>query len=486
MSVCEELAARALRHGAHPAVIEGGETVAYAALWTEVEAASSMLHPSLVPLRARGLVPRVGLFCPNGVEHVVLALAVLRAGGCLVPVPGELAEPERDALVRRTGLDVVVCAGGATWSGWSNGGECFQLARGDVRVVPVPDSEARARGAFDELDPAFVRFSSGTTGESKGVVLSHRTLAERADSANRRLKLTPGDRVLWTLPMAHHFAVSILLYLRAGATTVVENSHFAGDVLDCARRHGATVVYGSPFHHAMLAAESSGRDWPSLRLAVSTAAPLPPHVASTFYARYGVPLSQGLGVIEMGLPLLNTAAAREKPGSVGRADDVAVSVRRGDGTEAGAGEVGELWMRGPGMWDAYLSPWRTRAESTSDGWFATGDLVERDGEGDVFWRGRSRSVVNVGGMKCFPEEVEAVLDRHPAVRESLVRGEPHERWGMVPVASIVLRAGIAEPRAAELSAWCRSSLAAFKVPVRFAFVPSLPRTASGKLSRRSG
>jgi long-chain acyl-CoA synthetase len=155
------------------------------------------------------------------------------------------------------------------------------------------------------LNPAFIRFSSGTTGTSKGIVISHESLLARVTAANRGLRIGPEDRVVWILPMAHHFAVSIMLYLLHGATTIIENSHLAEDVLNAGTKHGGTVLYGAPFHHALLATEGSGRAWPTLRLAVSTAATLPLATAQAFDQRYGVALSQGLGIIEVGLPLLN-------------------------------------------------------------------------------------------------------------------------------------------------------------------------------------
>jgi long-chain acyl-CoA synthetase len=285
---------------------------------------------------------------------------------------------------------------------------------------------------------------------------------------------------LWTLPMAHHFAVSIMLYLIEGATTVLEDSHLAADVLTTARDCAATVFYGSPFHLALLAAEDSGRDWPSLRLAVGTAATLPSATSAKFRERFGVPPAQGLGIIEVGLPLLNTDAAIERPESVGLPDDVKVRLLDDAGNEAA---FGELWLRGPGMFDAYLSPWCERATATDDGWFATGDLASRDADGFVFLRGRKKSVINFGGMKFFPEEVETVLNAHPAVKESRVFAEPHERWGAIAVAEIVPSDPANPPKSPALSKHCRTSLASYKVPARFVFVEALPKTASGKVRR---
>lgn len=465
-NVADLIAARAAAQPDHPALMERGASVSFGELLARADAIAARLREITDAIAS----PRVGLFCPNGADYVVLALGILRAGACFIPVASELAPPEREAQVALTAPHLIIAAGAHPWlpgegTPEMSAGVSWQWARGTA-TAQFPEDR------FAALRPAFVRFSSGTTGTSKGVVLGHETLLARIRSANRRLGITAADRVLWTLPMAHHFAVSIVLYLVEGATTVLEDSHLAADVLSTARACGATVIYGSPFHHALLAAEESGRDWPTLRLAVSTAARLSAETADAFQKRYGVPLAQGLGIIEVGLPLLNTDA--QKPLSVGRADDVAVRLRE---------ENGELLLRGPGIFDAYLSPWREQAEVLEDGWFATGDLALIDADGSIFLRGRAKSVINVGGMKFFPEEIEAVLDAHPAVLASRVRGEPHARWEMIAVAEIIPRDPQNPPGNAALSRHCRAQLAGYKVPLRFEIVESLPRTANGKLQR---
>jgi long-chain acyl-CoA synthetase len=265
-----------------------------------------------------------------------------------------------------------------------------------------------------------------------------------------------------------------MLYLLHGAATVIENSHLAEDVLGAALAHGGTVLYGAPFHHALLAGEESGRAWPTLRLAVSTAAALPAATADAFLARYGLPLTQGLGVIEVGLPLLNLNAAREKPGSIGRPlPDFAARL----------GDDGALFLRGPGMFDAYLHPWRPRAEVLEDGWFHTGDLARVDDDGDYFLQGRASSVINVAGLKCFPEEIETVLAQCDGVKLARVSGRPHPKVGAVPLAEIVPADPAAPPKVSALIGHCRAQLARYKIPVEFRFVESLPLTASGKIKR---
>ncbi len=427
-------------------------------------------------------VPRIGLYCPNGVDHVVWALAILMGGACLVPIPQELTEAERLALVRQTALHATVSAGGLIWTD-----PCAQPATLVFSLhaaaaltcfppVAAPFSEAQ----FAEVAPALIRFSSGTTGASKGVVLSHRTLLARIASANRRLRITHEDRVLWTLPMAHHFAVSILLYLSAGAGVVLEDSHLATDLLDAANRWGATVMYGAPYHYRLLAGDVSGRSWSTLRLAVSTAAALSEEVAVWFRSRYGVPLTQGLGIIEAGLPLLNLRDAQECPTALGSAEDFEVVLLDETGQP---GDVGELCLRGPGMFDAYLVPWRKREEVMADGWFHTGDVARRHTSGNLELCGRIKSVLNISGMKCFPEEIEEVLRQHPGVCEARVRGEENVRWGTFIVAEVVLVAASEMPISAELTLHCRQRLASYKVPLRFESVERLEKTANGKLRR---
>jgi len=446
MNIVEKIFSHANRQAI--ALISEGEEVTYGRLIEMADRAATRI--------AASPAERVGLDCPNGIAHVVLALAIVRAGKCLVPLASELSARERERVIRETGVGAIVDGSG------------------EVSPVALPSELGFDAKALAALNPAFIRFSSGTTGTSKGIVLSHESLLKRVTAANRGLRIGPEDRVVWILPMAHHFAVSIMLYLLHGATTIVENSHLAEDVLNAATKHGGTVLYGAPFHHAMLAAEGSGRPWPALRLAVSTAATLPRVTAQAFEQRYGVALSQGLGIIEVGLPMLNLQRAREKPTSVGRPlPDYAAEVR---------GE-GELFLRGPGMFDAYLRPWRVRSEVLENGWFRTGDLARIDEDGDIHLLGRSHSVINVAGLKCFPEEIEAVLCEVPEVLRARVTGKPNPRFGAVPVAEVVPRDAANPPKISALAAYCRGALARYKVPVEFRLVESVPLTASGKIQR---
>lgn len=468
MNLIEEIAHR--HDPGAVAVIGEGRALSYGDLFAEARAIAGLIRAH----NHTGRIPRVGLQFPNGLAYIVLSMGVLLAGGCLVPLAEELTDAERASIAATTALDFVVAGGGLPWHDTdpvSTRSECLGQAWQIHRLSPGEPSFPEA--AFQALNPAFIRFSSGTTGDSKGVVLSHETLLARISAANEGLAIGPGDRVLWMLPMAHHFAVSIVLYLHFGATTVLEHSPLREDILACAEKHQATVIYGSPFHFAMLAGDRGGFRWPSLRLAVATAAALPEATARAFMARFDRPLVQGLGIIEVGLSVLNLDAAREKPGSIGKPlPAYQVELR---------GEPGEFHVRGPGLLDAYLVPWNP--SPLEDGWFASGDLVRCDEDGHLFLMGRKKSVINVAGMKVFPEEVERVIDSHPAVARSRVVGLEHLQMGQVPAAEIIPADPKSPPKPIELQRHCRALLSAYKVPLRFKFVESLPMTASGKLKR---
>jgi long-chain acyl-CoA synthetase len=488
LNVVDQVTRHADRAGGAIALVADGQEISYARLAELVETIARRFTASGALDSPSGFA-RVGLHCPDGAAYIVLSLALLRAGACIVPVATELAPPERDALVRSVALDVLVLAGERRWHATLDRAHSFEVLGTAVHVARVPRQASGGVPGFDEsalaaLEPAFIRFSSGTTGARKGVVLSHASLLERVAAANRGLGIGPEDRVLWILPMAHHFAVSIVLYLVHGATTVLSRSHLAPDVLEAARRHEGTVVYGSPFHHALLASEGSGLPWPSLRLAVSTAQALPESTARAFAARFGIALSQALGIIEVGLPAINLDAARAKPASVGRPlPGFEVEIRRESGEQARVGEVGELLIRGPGMLDAYLAPWCPRAAVLADGWFHSGDLAFSDMEGLLVLAGRVSSVINVGGMKCFPEEIEAVLREHEGVRTARVLARPHPQLGALPIAEVVPRDPERPPSAEALARHCRAALARYKVPVEFRVVEALPLTSSGKVRR---
>jgi len=184
--------------------------------------------------------------------------------------------------------------------------------------------------------------------------------------------------------------------------------------------------------------------------------------------------------------VINKRWSDTKPLSIGEPQPAfELSLRGADGVEVPQGEIGELFVRGPGFVDAYLIPWMPRDEILEGGWFRTGDFASRDVDGALFLHGRTHSVINVGGMKCFPEETEALLNTFPGIKETRVVAQENPTFGQVPMAEIVPSDPAMPPKIPQLIAFCRERLSNYKRPVKFVFVRELPKTASGKI-RRTG
>lgn len=411
---------------------------------------------------------RVGLLGGRGRDYVVQALALLSLGAVIVPLQAQ-ASAERCADVGRQ-LGVV---------GWVGApGALPALGPGTVGSEPGlawwRPTKAPPAPVDDLPGLAFVRFTSGTTDAARGVALTHASIAARHGAANAGLGLGPDDGVLFPLDMAHHFVVSVLLILGRGARLLLPAAGLPGPMVDTARVGRATVVYGAPHHLRLLAGGAPAGALAGLRLALSTTAPLASAVPRDFQARHGVALGQAYGIIEVGLPAMDLEGA---PGTVGRAVD-GFELRLVDPVDG----VGRVAVRGPGMFDAYVSPWRARDAVLQDGWFQTGDLGRLDPDGRLVLMGREHGAINFGGVKIFPVEVEDLLNRHPGVAESLVSGEPHPKLGALPVARYVAVPGHA-PTERELLQWLRQHLPPRELPVSITVVDDLPRTATGKLLR---
>jgi long-chain acyl-CoA synthetase len=438
----------------------------------------------------------VGLHYRSGAEYIVSNYAVWRCGGCVVPIPVELAPEEKHEIGRTIALDFLLSerrtlASLASLQRDERQALSFApLARSGGGAVVAPAVSLRAHPpGFPLVHSAFIRFTSGTTGASKGVVLSHESIGERIAAANEVLRIGPEDRVLWLLSMSYHFAVSIVSYLQFGAAILLLPNHFAPTVLGAAQRHQATLIYGSPAHYAWLADHEAAAPVPSLRLAISTTTALDRRTAEQFRHRFRLPLTQALGIIEVGLPFINLDFAGDRSEAVGRVLP-AYELRLED---VGLGDCKEILLRGPGFLDAYYHPWQSRAEIMPDGWFRTGDIGEVDADGCLCLRGRSKDLISVLGMKFFPQEVERVLLAHPAVASACVFARPDSRLGEVPCARVVLKdAAPASPLPGEtergleteLLELCKQRLAGFKVPQGIEFVRNLARTASGKILHR--
>jgi long-chain acyl-CoA synthetase len=446
--------------GQQPAIHDEAGTLRFADLHREVERLAQQL-------RASGLARRsgLGLVAGNGRGFLIGLFAGLKCGAIVLPMAPGMKEREVQDVIGQSGVHFMLAEGEGS----------FRLTRTRIDpalpIAPYVD------------DPAVVRFTSGTTADAKGVVLSHKSVMERIAAANQGLELGSGDTVLWVLPMAYHFIVSIILYVFCGAAIAVANNLDAAAIIAVSNRHRATFLYSSPVHIQVLTAHRGASPLETLRRVVSTTSGISADACRRFTKRHGLDVCQAFGIIEVGLPIMNQGHAAASPEAIGVAlDDYSIGILDQDLRAVAPGTIGRLAIKGPGMFDGYLMPWLSRDEVLRAGWFLTGDLAQKNADGVIRLAGREKLAINVAGNKVFPEEVEHVLLDHPLVSRCRVSGRAQALIGEYVVAEVQCKEG-ERANVADLTNWCRSRLSVHKVPRVIKIVDFISLTPSGKVMR---
>jgi O-succinylbenzoic acid--CoA ligase len=359
---------------------------------------------------------------------------------------------------------------------------------GRIPTILLPE-DFPACAAHPSLAPlsreqaALVLFSSGTGGEPKAVRLSMAALSAAAAAAVERLALVRADHWLGCLPLDHIGGASLVLRAGLCGYTLTLVERFDATAVDQLLGGGVTGISVVPTMLDRLVAARAGRAWPpSLRVLLTGGAPLAGELALST-SRLGLAACETYGLTEAASQVCTSAPADATPGSCGTPlPGMALRIRRPDGGVAGPGESGIIEIAGAALFDGYEQDGEVVQRHPRGAWFATADLGTLDGAGRLSVQGRSDDLINSGGEKIDPAEIEAVLERHPAILEAGVHGAPDAQWGQLVSAVLVARG--APPPAAELQAWCSERLGGFRSPRAWRFVAALPRTASGKLQRR--
>jgi len=364
----------------------------------------------------------------------------------------------------------------------------------DASGGEVFDHAARASDRFETVhsrpdDLAAILYTSGTTGRSKGAMLSHRNLASNAVALVESWSFTGNDILLHALPVFHVHGLFVALHcvLLAGARMLWLPKFDAREVIE--HLPAATVMMGVPTFYTRLLSEPSFERERSagIRLFVSGSAPLLPETFDAFEARTGQRILERYGMTETGMITSNPLDGPRVGGTVGRPlPGVQVQVTE-NGRRCPPGQVGQVEVRGPNVFGGYWNlPEQTREEFTPDGWFRTGDMGEwvKEGAGAGFLRlvGRAKDLIITGGLNVYPKEIEERLDRLPGVAESAVIGVPDADFGEAVVAVIVPRSGAAIDERAVIGA-LKGKIASFKIPKRVHVVSDLPRNAMGKVQK---
>lgn len=459
-----------------PAIFDEYGTLSFAQLFQETEALKNKLQ-ELGVTEGMG----VGVMARNGRNFISGIFAVMGCGATVMPMSHQLKTNEIDEILSEAQLHAVMD---------DQHGVC--PIEGKTELIPM--NVESFRFAFTNVSkaqvfaphvqhPAFIRFTSGTTGKSKGVIISNQSAIERVDSANKVLKLGVGDTVVWVLPMAYHFVVSILLYIRYGAAIAIAKDFLPKNIIDITNAHKGTLLYASPMQIRLLASNTDADLMPSLKMVISTSAAISGDICKAFKNRFHKDVSQAYGIIEIGLPMINYIKSDEHPDAVGYAlPDYSVAILDDDFNPVPCGSVGRLAIKGPGMFDAYLTPPLMRNEVLKNGYFLTADFASKTKDGLVKVEGREKSMLNIGGNKVFPEEVEGILETIPEIKLARITGAPHPLMGQIVQAEVVLYEGKTID-IEEVLTYCRQRLSTYKIPQRLKVVDELPMTGSGKLLR---
>jgi acyl-CoA synthetase (AMP-forming)/AMP-acid ligase II len=482
VSLTEYVLGRAAERGDKPALIDGetGAVTTYAEFADQVAAAAA-------GLAAEGIGPgdAVGILGPNSTAWPVAFHAVVSLGGIVTSINPLLTPGEIATQLGSAGAKAVIVA------------DALRGALAEAAIDRVYALESLPSGGDDPGSPAInpqddlavLPFSSGTTGLSKGVMLTHANLVANMEQIRSIHRIDHRDVLIGLLPFFHIYGQTVVinLGLSQGATIVTMARFDMGRFLDLLERHQVTRAHVAPPVVLGLAKAPGveGRDL-ALRVVISGAAPLDADTANRASDRLGAPVRQGYGMTEAS-PVTHFAAdeqlADQDPGAIGRlvanTEGRLVDPETGEDTE----EAGEIWIRGPQVMRGYLANEQATAETlTEDGWLKTGDVARVD-DGEIFRIvDRVKELIKYKGYQVPPAELEALLLGHPSVADAAVIPIADDDGGEAPKACVVARGDDLDPD--ELMAWVAERVAPYKRIRAVETVDEIPRSASGKILRR--
>jgi len=466
-------------------VPESGAAVSYDSLRAQV-------FDVAAALAAAGVAPadRVALALPNGPATIVSFLAASLAGTAAPLNPAYRYEEFRFYLDDTNARVLVAPAEGADDARRAAQEKGIPILTASTDSAGITRLDACGPGRDFTPAPdriALVLHTSGSTGRPKRVPLTHLNLAVSIRNIVNTYQLSPDDVSLCLMPLfhVHGLMASLMATFQAGGTVVVPARFNPLSFWRTVRDHRVTWYSAVPTIHQLILARL-GAERPAgaeqLRFIRSCSASLSPEMAQRIEDRIGAPVLEAYGMTEASHQMASNPLPPEarKFGTVGCGTGVRLSIMDEQGNHLPSGGLGEVVIQGPNVIEGYENNPDANATSFSNGWFRTGDQGILDAEGYLRLTGRLKELINRGGEKISPREIDETLMAHPAVAEAVAFGVPHPTWGEEVNAAVVLR----EPAAAaDLIAYCRDRLAEFKCPKKVHIVETIPRTATGKIQR---
>ncbi|MBI3862709.1 MAG: AMP-binding protein [Planctomycetia bacterium] len=482
-------------HAARPAVVipQGGLVVTHAQLRDQMFRLADTLRRGGVESHQT-----VSIVLPNGLEFLATFLATTCAGAVAAPLNSAYKADEFKFYMEDAESRAVIVPPGAhpardaatqlnlpVWESRLDAAGCVQLER--VGDRPALNPQANTNGPRGE-DAALFLHTSGTTSRPKGVPLTHANLMASIRNIAATYALTPEDASLIVMPLFHVHGLlgATLSTFLSGGAVIVPPSFSATKFWPVIQEHRATWYSAVPTIHQILLSRADADNAPrsGLRFIRSCSAALAPAVFAQLEERFGAPVLEAYGMTEASHQMSSNplpAAGARKPGSVGRGTGVEIVILDEQGNILPSGQQGEVSIRGRNVMHGYRNNAEANASSFTNGYFRTGDQGVLDAENYLTLTGRLKELINRGGEKISPLEVDAVLLEHPAVAEAVSFAVPDPKYGEEVHGAVVLK-GHAEPD--DIVAFCRDRLADFKVPKKIYVAEALPRTATGKIQRR--
>lgn len=475
-----------------PAVLFEGSVLTYRDLNSRVDRLANALT-------ANGIVRGqcVALYLPNIPAFAVCYLAAIRIGAIALSINAMYKSEELNYILNDSGTVLIATTGellpNIPFAQCPTVKQAL-VCEGDPQGHPTLDAwieKAASRRMLTDMrpnDPAVLLYTSGTTGFPKGATLSHGNVVSNAWATVHHAGYTRDDRMILFLPMFHVFGQNFIVNatFQACATLVLHRRFVPETVLESIRRDRVSMFFAVPtIYIGLLNLPLPDDALASIRYEFSAAATMPREISARWTERFGRPVFEGYGLTECSPFACYNHDFRHKFGSVGTPiENTEIRILDLDDNELPLGQWGEICIKGPGVMQGYWNKPEETRQALRSGWLHSGDIGMLDDEGYVFIVDRVKDMINVSGFKVWPAEVEQFLYKHPAVQEVAVYGRPHPEKGERVVAAIVLREGGAAT-SEEIITYCRNHMAAYKAPAQVDFVAELPKSATGKILKRT-
>ena len=467
------------------AVNDQGRSMTYRALILSVTICRSRLYADGVRIHKR-----VAVYARNSAEYIVAYMAIVSLGAVVVPINFQLSMRELAIILKHADVHHVITDRPLDLESSLSAREHTEVRTIMISECVKPKGNSSAPALPEDFGPdedCAVIYTSGTTGMPKGAVLTHRNLVMNALSLQQVVRLTRKDNVLCVLPMYHCFAwtCAVLNALYTGSSLTVQDTFTPKKTIELVRAYKVTDIVMVPSICSLLAKLASPDDFKTLRFVMLGGTPLPIPIGEAFTTKFGVPIVEGYGLSEASPVVTMNPPEASRLGSVGPViPNVRIKMVDGSGREVPKGEPGELLVQGPNVMRGYLGDPEASSEALWDGWLHTGDVAREDEDGYVYIVDRIKDMIISMGENIYPREIEELLYACPGIYEAAVIAVPDSLRGQAGCCYYSVEPG-ASVDTRTIKKYLQQNLALFKIPRDFRQIESLPKTSTGKVSKKT-